>query len=57
MNLLKGNEDLSWYLEDWGDKRGLSFLKVSLVLPCFRNSSQIYASLHPSSLKTATSNI
>ena len=57
MNLLKGNEDLSWYLEDWGDKRGLSFLKVSLVLPCFRNSSQIYASLHPSSPKTATSNI
>ena len=47
MNLLKGNEDVSSYLEDWGDKRGLIFLSVSLVLPCFRNSSQIYASLHP----------
>ena len=39
MNLLKGSEDLSWYLGDWGDKRGLTFLSVSLSLPCFRNSS------------------
>ena len=35
MNLLKGNEDLSCYREDWGDKRGLIFLSVALYLPCF----------------------
>ena len=35
MNLLKGNEDLSCYREDWGDKRGLIFLSVALFLPFF----------------------
>ena len=31
MNLLKGSEDLSWYLGDWGDKKGLTFLDVSTI--------------------------
>ena len=35
MNLLKGSEDLSWYVGHWGDERGLIFLSVPLSLPCF----------------------
>ena len=30
VNLLKGSEYRSWYLGDWGDKRGLIFLSVFL---------------------------
>ena len=41
MNLLKGSENFSWYQGDWGNKRGLIFLSVSLSLPRF-----FYASLH-----------
>ena len=35
MNLLKGSEDLSWYVGHWGDERGLIFVRVTLSLPCF----------------------
>ena len=35
MNLLKGSEDLSWYVGHWGDERGLVFVSVLLSLPCF----------------------
>ena len=35
MNLLKGSEDLSWYVRHWGDERGLIFVRVILSLPCF----------------------
>ena len=43
MNLLKGSEDLSWYVEHWGDERGLIFVSVPLSLPCF--FLRIFASL------------
>ena len=43
MNLLKGCEDLSWYVGHWGDERGLIFLSVPLSLPCF--CLRIFASL------------
>ena len=43
MNLLKGSEDLSWYVGHWGDERGLIFVRVPLSLPCF--FLRIFASL------------
>ena len=35
MNLLKGSEDLAWYVQHSGDERGLIFVSVPLSLSCF----------------------
>ena len=43
MNLLKGSEDLAWYVGHWEDERGLVFVSVPLSLPCF--FLRIFASL------------
>ena len=34
-NLLKGSEDLSWYVGHWGGERALIFVRVPLSLPWF----------------------